>query len=296
MSRLRRSNCAAPGIARRRRGRGFEYRDPAGERIADPEVLERIAGLAIPPAWREVWICMDARGHLQATGVDAAGRKQYLYHERWRTNRDRQKFDSMLAFGAALPALRRHVGRDLKPEASAELTRERVLACAVRLLDVGFFRIGSEDYAERNESYGLSTMLREHVTIEDGQLVFDFPAKSGQRRVQEITDPDALGIVAALKRRRSGAQLLAHRDSAPGSTSMQTTSTPTSRKPAAARSPQRTSAPGTPPCSPPSPWPTAESTARRRLETALWRAPSRRWLLTSEIRRRSAAPHMSTPA
>jgi DNA topoisomerase-1 len=213
MPRLRRSNCAAPGIARRRRGRGFEYRDPAGERIADPEVLERIAGLAIPPAWREVWICIDARGHLQATGLDAAGRKQYLYHERWRTNRDRQKFDSMLAFGAALPALRRHVGRDLEPGASAELTRERVLACAVRLLDVGFFRIGSEDYAERNESYGLTTMLREHVTIEDGQLVFDFPAKSGQRRVQEITDPEALAIVATLKRRRSGAQLLAYRDS-----------------------------------------------------------------------------------
>jgi DNA topoisomerase-1 len=219
MPRLRKSNCAAPGIARRRRGRGFEYRDPAGERIDDPEVLERISELAVPPAWRDVWICMDPVGHLQATGIDAAGRKQYLYHERWRQHRDRLKFDSMIAFGQALPRLRRRVTRDLRGEASADgdrlapqdLTRERVLACSVRLLDVGFFRIGSEDYAERNESYGLTTMLREHVTVGAEDLVFDFPAKSGQRRVQEIADGDVLAVVAALKRRRSGSQLLAYR-------------------------------------------------------------------------------------
>lgn len=221
MPRLRRSNCAAPGIARRRRGRGFEYRDPAGERIEDPEVIERIADLAIPPAWREVWVCMDPRGHLQATGLDVAGRKQYLYHERWRVHRDRLKFDSMLAFGETLPRLRRRVARDLVLASrgagstrllAKDLTRERVLACSVRLLDVGFFRIGSEDYAERNESYGLTTMLREHVTIAGGELVFDFPAKSGQRRVQEIADADALAVVAALRRRRSGSQLLACRE------------------------------------------------------------------------------------
>jgi DNA topoisomerase I len=219
MARLRRSSCAAPGIARRRRGRGFEYRDPGGDRIDDPEVLERIAELAIPPAWREVWICMDPRGHLQATGVDAAGRKQYLYHERWRAHRDRAKFDSMIAFGEALPRLRRGVARDLRvstgggpaPPLDARLSRERVLACAVRLLDLGFFRIGSEDYAERNESFGLTTMLREHVTIEGDWLVFDFPAKSGQRRFQAITDGDALEMVADLKRRRGGTQLLAYR-------------------------------------------------------------------------------------
>jgi DNA topoisomerase IB len=208
--RLRKSSCAAPGIARRRRGRGFEYRDPAGERIDDPEVLERIAALAIPPAWREVWICMDPLGHLQATGLDAAGRKQYLYHDQWRTHRDRLKFDSMLAFGEALPRLRRRVSRDLGQ--GGELSRGRVLACAVRLLDLGFFRIGSEDYAERNESYGLTTMRREHVSIEDGQLIFDFPAKSSQRRVQAIVDVDALSVVRALKRRRSGNQLLAYRE------------------------------------------------------------------------------------
>jgi DNA topoisomerase I len=210
MPRLRRSSCAAPGIARRRRGRGFEYRDPGGERIEDPEVLERIAELAIPPAWGEVWICMDPLGHLQATGIDAAGRKQYLYHEQWRTHRNRLKFDSMLVFGEALPRLRRRVSRDLGRDEG--LSRARVLACAVRLLDLGFFRIGSEDYAERNESYGLTTMRREHVAIEGGQLIFDFPAKSGQRRVQAIVDAEALRVVKTLKRRRSGDQLLAYRD------------------------------------------------------------------------------------
>jgi DNA topoisomerase I len=218
--RLRRSDCAAPGISRRRRGRGFEYRAPDGERIDDPEILERIAELAIPPAWREVWICMDPLGHLQATGHDDAGRKQYLYHERWRAHRDRHKFDSMISFGEALPRIRRRVARDLRlPVVGAEhrrgeedLSRRRVLACAVRLLDLGFFRIGSEDYAERNESYGLTSMLREHVAIEGEELIFDFPAKSGQRRIQAIADRDALRVVAALKRRRTGTRLLAHRD------------------------------------------------------------------------------------
>jgi DNA topoisomerase I len=218
MPRLRRSSCAAPGIARRRRGRGFRYLDPAGDAIDDPEVLQRIAELAIPPAWRDVWICMDELGHLQATGLDAAGRKQYLYHERWRANRERQKFDSMVDFGERLPRLRRRVDEDLRaagpsgrrPPAAA-MSQELVLACAVRLLDLGFFRIGSEDYAERNESYGLTTMLRRHVTIDGEELLFDFPAKSGQRRIQAIADPQALGVVSTLKQRRAGRQLLAYR-------------------------------------------------------------------------------------
>ena len=236
--RLRRSDCAAPGIARRRRGRGFEYRDPAGDRIDGPEALERISQLAIPPAWRDVWICMDSLGHLQATGIDAAGRKQYLYHPRWRSHRDRLKFDSMIAFGESLPRLRRRLGRDLaaKPARSAraartsasatkatsttqagvasagELSRERVLACSVRLLDLGFFRIGSEDYAERNESYGLTTMLKRHVSIAGEEVIFDYVAKAGVRRVQAIADPDVLGVVAALKRRRGAGQLLAYHE------------------------------------------------------------------------------------
>ncbi len=180
-------------------------------------MLERIAELVIPPAWRNVWVCMDPLGHLQVTGVDAAGRKQYLYHPHWRAHRDRRKFDSMLAFGAALPRLRRGVARDLRVAhggahvPAAKLDEQRVLACAVRLLDLGFFRIGSEDYAERNESYGLTTMLREHVTVGAREVVFDFPAKSGQRRVQAIADPEALAMLAALKRRRTGSQLLAYR-------------------------------------------------------------------------------------
>ena len=183
-------------------------------------MYERIAELVIPPAWRDVWICMDPRGHLQATGVDAGGRKQYLYHASWRAHRDRRKFDSMLAFGAALPQLRRGVAHDLKVDRGKrvrveQLTERRVLACAVRLLDLGFFRIGSEDYAERNESYGLTTMLREHVTVGPREVIFDFPAKSGQRRVQAIADPDALAMLAALKRRRAGSQLLAYRTGAP---------------------------------------------------------------------------------
>jgi DNA topoisomerase-1 len=233
--RLRRSDCASPGITRRGRGRGFEYRDPAGERIDDPEVLERIAQLAIPPAWREVWICMDSLGHLQATGIDAAGRKQYLYHERWRTHRDRLKFDSMTAFGEMLPRLRRRLHKDLTVRTAGdngrgsargsarakspapqveELSRERVLACAVRLLDLGFFRIGSEDYAERNESYGLTTMLKRHVSIDaaGGEVLFDYTAKSGVRRVQAIADDEVLEVIAALKRRRGGKQLLAYRE------------------------------------------------------------------------------------
>ena len=209
MARLRRSDCASAGITRRRRGRGFEYLDPAGERIDDPEVRRRIDALTIPPAWRDVWICMDARGHLQATGIDAAGRKQYLYHERWRAHRDRLKFDCMIAFGRALRPLRRRVTRDL---AGSELDRRRILACATRLLDVGFFRIGSEDYVGQNSSYGLATMLKRHVSITGEEVVFDYPAKSGQRRMQAIADDDVREIVGALKTRRGGSsQLLAYR-------------------------------------------------------------------------------------
>lgn len=162
---------------------------------------------------------MDPRGHLQATGIDAAGRKQYLYHARWRAHRDRLKYDSMLCFGAALPRLRRRVARDLRRDgvtssrvAVEELGRERVLACAVRLLDVAAFRIGSDDYAEENESYGLTTLRREHLSLDGEQMLFDFPAKSAQRRVQSVRDRDVLPILATLRRRRAGEQLLAWRE------------------------------------------------------------------------------------
>ena len=210
MARLRRADCSDPGISRVRRGRGFSYYDD-GHKVDDPEVLARIRDLAIPPAWRDVWICPDPRGHLQATGLDDAGRKQYRYHDDWRQRRDQEKFDDMVRFAHALPKLRRRVTNDLR--SGPDLTRDRVLACAVRLLDRGFFRIGSEQYSVQNESYGLATMRKEHVRIEEDEvMVFDYPAKSGQRRVQGIADPEALEVVARLLRRRSGGnELLAYK-------------------------------------------------------------------------------------
>ncbi|HKH18216.1 MAG TPA: DNA topoisomerase IB [Solirubrobacteraceae bacterium] len=209
--RLRRADCSAPGIRRKRRGRGFAYVDGDGERIDDPEVLARIAELVIPPAWEDVWICPYPNGHIQATGTDAAGRKQYRYHDAWRVRRDAEKFDDMVLFAKALPQLRRRVDRHL---GCGALDRDCVLACAVRLLERGFFRIGSEEYAEENESFGLATMRKQHVTIEDGGLmIFDYPAKSGQRRVQGVLDDRACEIVAALKRRRGGGpELLAFKE------------------------------------------------------------------------------------
>jgi DNA topoisomerase IB len=197
-------------LARRRRGRGFEYFDEDGTRLEDADTLQRIHELAIPPAWRDVWICPDPLGHLQATGIDGAGRKQYLYHPRWRERRDQQKFDEMIAFARVLPQMRRVVDEHLERD---DLDRERVLAAAVRLLDRGFFRIGGEGYAEANGSYGLATIRKEHVQIgSDGTIVFDYPAKSGQRRVQAIIDPDVLPVIKALKRRRGGLpELLAYR-------------------------------------------------------------------------------------
>jgi DNA topoisomerase IB len=208
VSRLRRSDCSGPGITRRRRGKGFEYLDDEGNRIDEPEVLTRIGELGIPPAWKDVWVCPYPFGHLQATGVDAAGRKQYLYHPRWRARRDAEKFDDMARFARALPKLRDQVEDDLEGD---ELTRDRVLACAVRLLDIGFFRIGSEEYTE---SFGLATMRKSHVTLgPDGEMVFDYTAKAGQHRIQAIADPRAYDIVCALKRRRGGSEeLLAYKD------------------------------------------------------------------------------------
>ena len=150
---------------------------------------------------------MHPRGHLQATGVDAAGRKQYLYHADWRTRRDQQKFDEMLEFAEALPKLRRVVRRDL---AADGVGRERVLAAAVRLLDRGLFRIGSEDYADQNESYGLATLRKDHVTLNGTRMSFSFPAKSGQQRDQTLEEPAVVPVMRALKRRRGGSpELLA---------------------------------------------------------------------------------------
>jgi DNA topoisomerase-1 len=207
--RLRRADCAGPGIRRLRRGRGFSYEDGGGEKIADEETLERIRQLAIPPAWKEVWICPDPSGHIQATGYDEAGRKQYLYHERWQQRQAERKFELVREFALKLPKLRRAVTADLRRQG---MPRERALACAVRLLDLGFFRVGSEVYASENESFGLATVRREHVALKRNEVVFDFPAKSGQRRVQSIRDAAARRALEAMYRRRGGPEdLLAYR-------------------------------------------------------------------------------------
>ena len=165
--------------------------------------------MAIPPAWTDVWICADALGHLQATGIDAAGRKQYLYHPAWRERRDRQKFQRMVRFARALPRLRRHVTAELD---GADPGRDRVLACATSLLDVGLFRIGGEEYADNGGGLGLATLNKEHVTFSGRSMVFDYPAKSGVRRIHTIDDPRCAELIRALKRRRGGGpELLAYR-------------------------------------------------------------------------------------
>jgi DNA topoisomerase-1 len=210
MARLRRVDCSDPGIARRRSGKGFVYLDENGERIAEQDVIERIRSLGIPPAWKDVWICPNPLGHLQATGTDAAGRKQYLYHDEWRRRRDLEKFEDMVEFAHALPRLRERVQADLAAAPSPD--RDRVLATAVRLLDRGFFRIGTEEYSVRNETYGLATMRKSHVVVEGDVMVFDYPAKHGKRRVQAIVDPQVTDLVCQLKRRRAGGdELLAYK-------------------------------------------------------------------------------------
>ena len=211
MPRLKRVDCSGPGIIRRRRGRGWEYSfADTGERVTDIDMIQRIKDLVIPPAWSEVWICPYPNGHIQAIGTDAAGRKQYLYHQKWRERRDAEKFDRMLEFARSLPKLRATCRKDLGRK---ELDERRVLACTVRLLDLGFFRIGTESYAEQNQSYGLTTLKKRHATLRADLISFDFPAKSGRRRVQSIVDDDVFAVVAALKKRRAGGdELLAYKN------------------------------------------------------------------------------------
>jgi len=213
--RLRRVTCNDPGYTRRRAGRGFVYVDTGGRRVADAEELTRLRALAIPPAWTDVWICSDERGHLQAVGTDDAGRRQYLYHPAWRQRRDREKFDHMLVFAQTLPRIRRACAKRLADTASdhdAGLDRDRVLACAVRLLDLGFFRIGTEGYAEQHQHYGLATIRKEHVRLNGEVVTFDYVAKSGKHRIQSVVDPAVYDIVSQLKRRRAGGpELLAYK-------------------------------------------------------------------------------------
>lgn len=209
MVRLRTVSSSDPGWTRRRVGRGFSYLDQAGARLA-PEDRERCLQLVIPPAWEEVWICQHPNGHLQAVGTDDAGRRQYLYHPEWRRKRDESKHDRVLQVAARLPRARKRVNLHLQLEG---MPYERALATAFRLLDLGFFRIGGETYAEANQSYGLATIRKEHVTVENREVVFDFVAKSGQERYVALADDLVRASVRDLLRRRSGGpELLAYKD------------------------------------------------------------------------------------
>ncbi|MFN8563159.1 MAG: DNA topoisomerase IB [Anaerolineae bacterium] len=182
---LRYVNDDEPGISRRRAGRGFAYYAPDGSRIRDRETLARIRALAIPPAWTDVWICDRANGHIQATGRDARGRKQYRYHERWREARDQTKFDRMLAFGEALPGIRQRVQDDL---ALRGLPREKVLAAVVQILGSTFIRIGNAEYERQNDSFGLTTLHDEHVDVAGATIHFEFRGKSGKEHAIDLKD------------------------------------------------------------------------------------------------------------
>ena len=206
---LVRSDLTGPGIRRRRCGRGFRYLGPDGTTVRDSEILARIRALVIPPAWEDVWICVDANGHIQAVGTDAAGRRQYRYHDLWREQRDRAKHDRVLEFGAVLPRVRTVVTRHLEEHG---LGRDRVLAAAIRLVDLGFFRPGGEEYAEENGTYGLATIRREHVTVSKGQLIFDYIGKHAKHREQALADDRVTAVIRSLKRRQGGGDgLLAYR-------------------------------------------------------------------------------------
>lgn len=210
MPRLRRSNTAGPGLTRVKSGRGVGYRDEGGQPVRDEATLERIAGLVIPPAWTDVWISPYANGHVQATGMDAAGRRQYMYHPAWRLQKDGIKYDRALDLAASLPSARRGVTIDLRGD---EPSRERVLAGAFRMLDTGSLRVGSERYAAEHGSFGLSTLLGAHAVVAGGDTVaLRFPAKSGQEWESDIRDADLATLVRQLKRRGPRAHLLAFRD------------------------------------------------------------------------------------
>jgi DNA topoisomerase I len=189
---LRYVSDAKPGIRRKRQGKGFRYVAPDGTAMHDPEVMERIRSLAIPPAWTNVWICSNPNGHLQATGRDARGRKQSRYHPRWREVRDETKYHRMLLFGAALPAIRKRVEQDL---ALPGLPREKVLAAIVRLLETTFIRVGNPEYARENGSFGLTTFRNKHVAVKGATVTFDFKGKSGIEHSIDLRDRRLAAII-----------------------------------------------------------------------------------------------------
>ena len=196
--RLRRSVLSRSGITRIRRGKGFSYLAPDGAPLDDDATLRRIKELVIPPAWKKVWVSPHRNDHIQAVGTDVAGRRQYLYHEQWQEERAEEKFDRVLELSKQLPAWRSHIADDLK---STGLKRDRVLALALHLLDRGYFRAGGEQYAEDNDSYGIATLLCEHVTLRPDVVAFDYPAKGGVRRTLEVEHPEVVRAARSLLRR-----------------------------------------------------------------------------------------------
>ena len=209
MPRLRRTSPDQPGWTRRRTGKGFTYLDQHGERLG-PEEVQRCKELVIPPAWRDVWITPYPHGHLQAVGTDDAGRRQYLYHPQWRASRDAAKFERIVHFGKAMSKARERVLTDLGTEG---MSQERACAVAVRLLDLGYFRIGNDVYTDTNGSFGLTTMLREHVTKRRGRLRFCFVGKSGVEHSIEIDDEGTIAALDVMRARKGGGdRLLAWKD------------------------------------------------------------------------------------
>lgn len=207
--RLRRSDPAQPGIRRVRRGRGFSFHGPDGEPL-DDRTRERIEALVIPPAWRNVWICPNANGHLQAVGVDDAGRKQYLYHDQWHRAKTEEKHDRVLELARLLPDFRKEVTRQL---AVRGIGRDRVLAGALRILDLGVFRTGGEEYTRSNGTYGLATLQRDHVRLSGDQVRFRYLAKGGTLREVMISDAPLAALVRSLRRAGPDVdRLLAYRD------------------------------------------------------------------------------------
>jgi DNA topoisomerase I len=205
MARLRRSDPSGPGLHRRKSGTGFRFTDEAGDAVS-PDDRARIDDLVIPPAWTEVWIAEQPNGHIQATGVDDAGRKQYIYHADWRRQKDKTKFDRAMSLAESLPAARRKVTRDLR----GDDPKGRVLAVAFRMLDVGALRVGSERYTEDNGSHGLSTLLCAHVQVTGDVVTLGFPGKSGKTWSSQIDDPELAHELASLKKRGPTARLLAY--------------------------------------------------------------------------------------
>ena len=185
-----------PGFSRQRKGEEFAYFDTKGKPIRDEQRLLRIKRLAIPPAWSDVWICPSPNGHIQATGRDARRRKQYRYHERWREIRDENKYDRLVNFGKALPKIRRRLEKDLS---RSGLPREKVLATIVQLLERSFIRVGNEEYARENKSFGLTTMQDRHVNVQGSKLRFRFRGKSGRQHEVDVTDRRIARIVSKLQ-------------------------------------------------------------------------------------------------